>query len=102
MTLIDTRPLVALLDNGDRVAHKKCAAVFRSLKSFPLTTLQCLTEAFYLIGAKRGWNGRRALLNLLMTGAVRVHTSDENELGRISELMTQYKDRPMSLLMLRL
>lgn len=96
MILIDAGPLVALLDKGDKKAHKKCATAFRSLKSPPLTTWPCLTEAFYLIGIKRGWTGRKTLLALLTTRAIRVHTAIDDELGRIDALMTQYKDTPMS------
>jgi len=96
VTLIDAGPLVAFLDKGDAAAHQKCRSVFRSLPSPPVTTWQCLTEAFFIISAKRGWNGRKALLTLLTTGAVHVHTSTEDELPRISELMERYKDTPMS------
>jgi uncharacterized protein len=96
VTLIDAGPLVALLDKGDKKAHKRCTAAFRSLKSPPLTTWPCLTEAFYLIGVKRGWNGRKKLLALLTTRAIRIHTPTDDELSRIGELMTQYKDTPMS------
>ncbi|MCI0392344.1 MAG: PIN domain-containing protein [Acidobacteria bacterium] len=96
MTLIDTGPIVALVDKADRKAHKKCTAVFRSLKSPPLTTWPCLAEVFYLAGQIRGWVGQRTVLGFLTKGAIRVHTPIDNELGRISELMTQYKDTPMS------
>lgn len=96
MILIDAGPLVALLDKGDKEAHKKCATAFRPLKSPPLTTWPCLTEAFYLVGIKRGWTGRKKLLALLTTRAIRVHTPTDDELGRIDALMTQYKDTPMS------
>jgi hypothetical protein len=78
------------------ILYSFTTAAFRSLKSPPLTTWPCLTEAFYLIGVKRGWNGRKKLLALLTTRAIRVHTPTDDELSRIGELMTQYKDTPMS------
>ena len=95
MTLIDTSPIVALVDRADRNAHKKCTAIFRSLKAAPVTTWPCLAEVFYLVWQLRGWVGQKTVLGLLTKGAIRVHTPAEHELARISELMTQYKDTPM-------
>jgi len=71
-TLIDTGPLVALIDKSDQEHHQKCAAVFRSLKQPPLTTWACLTETLYRLGQFRGWKGQSALFGLLASGAVHV------------------------------
>ncbi len=94
VTLIDTGPLVALVDKADK-AHKKCFSIFRSLQTPPLTTWPCLTESLYLIGELRGWKGQKTLLELHTKGAIRAHSSSDDELNRISELMEQYQDTPM-------
>ncbi len=95
MTLIDTGPLVALVDKSDLAHHQKCVAVFRTLKRPPLTTWPCLTEALYLLDQFCGWKGQRVLLEFFSRGAIQVHAPSENELERISELMEKYQDRPM-------
>jgi hypothetical protein len=93
--LINTGPLVALIDQSDQTKHQQCAAIFRSLAQSPLTTWPCLTEAFYLLNQYRGWKGQRALFGLITSGAVRVHAPYADEWQRLSELMEQYQDRPM-------
>lgn len=94
-TLIDTGPLYALVDKSDQDTHRQCVALFRALKQPPLTTWACLTEALYLLGQYRGWQGQGALFGLLISGAIRVHAPHPDELQRIGELMEQYQDRPM-------
>ena len=94
-TLIDTGPLYALVDKSDQDKHRQCVALFRTLNQPPLTTWACLTEALYLLDQYRGWQGQGALLGMLNSGAIRVHTPHADELLRISELMEQYQDRPM-------
>ncbi len=92
--IIDTGPLVALIDKADP-AHSQCAALFRSLTIPPVTTWPCLTEAFYLIGRLCGWHGQQQLLTLLARGAVQIHATPNTAISRINALMAQYQDRPM-------
>lgn len=74
MTLIDTGPLVALVDKGDKEAHKNCTAIFRSLKTPPLTTWPCFTEALYFLGGVRGWDSQARLWRFVERGAILLHT----------------------------
>lgn len=92
--IIDTGPLVALIDKADP-AHLPCLAVFRLLTIPPVTTWPCLTEAFYLAGRLCGWRGQQQLLTLLVRGAVQIHAANTDTIHRINDLMTQYQDRPM-------
>jgi uncharacterized protein len=92
--IIDTGPLVALIDKADP-AHLPSAAIFRLLTAPPITTWPCLTEAFYLAGRLCGWRGQQQLLTLLVRGAVQIHTTPTGTIHRINALMTQYQDRPM-------
>lgn len=95
MILIDTLPLVALIDKADKKTHTHCVDIFRSFSEPPLTTWPCLTEALYFLGQSQGWNSQRKLLGLIQTGAIRVHYPGEDELNRITELMAEYEDTPM-------
>lgn len=96
-TLIDTGPLVALIDKGDRENHRKCAAAFRSLKSSLITTWPCLTEALYFLGGIRGWQSQVSLWRFVERGALRLHNPQPDEWQRIRALMEQYRDTPMDL-----
>jgi uncharacterized protein len=93
--LLDTAPIIALIDTTDKENHQKCSLIFQSLSVAPLTTWACLTEAFYFLYLRRGWQGQKALLTLLERGGIEVYSPDSNDLSRIAGLMEQYKDRPM-------
>jgi hypothetical protein len=97
MILIDAGPLIALIDTKDKNKHQSCLAVFQSLKSAPFTTWPCIAEAMYLLGQVSGWTSQKMLMDLLRSGAVRIHETTEAELGRIEQLMEQYQNVPMDL-----
>ncbi len=94
VVLIDTGPLIAMVDKADPF-HSRCVSAFRSLKASPLTTWPCLTEAFYMLGELRGWKGQKTLLSFLTRGSIHIHPATESEISRIAELMEKYKDTPM-------
>ena len=97
MTLIDAGPLIALIDRADEENHSRCLAAFQALKTSPITTWPCVAEAIYLLGQINGWQAQKMLMGLLMSGSVKVHNSEENELQRIYDLMEQYQNVPMDL-----
>ena len=97
MTLIDTGPLVALIDKADQGNPKKCVSAFRSFKAPPLTTWPCLTEAMYFLGGIRGWQSQAALWRFVEKGAMLLHNPNADEWKRVCELMEQYRDTPMDL-----
>lgn len=94
-TLIDTGPLVALLDKGQGEAHRQYKEALRSLERPLLSTWPCLTEALYFLHELRGWEGQKALWALIENEVIRIHHPAAEELQRISELMEQYQDTPM-------
>ena len=51
--LLDTGPLVALLDRSER-SHQRCIDFLRTLEGRLVTTEPVLTEALYLLQAARG------------------------------------------------
>lgn len=95
MTLIDTTPLVALIDKADQGNHRKCTSIFRSLRQPLLTTWPCLTEALYFLGGIRGWSSQAKLWRFVEQGALVLHTPGPDEWKRVRELMAQYEDTPM-------
>jgi hypothetical protein len=95
--LVDTGPLVALIDEDDP-PH---AAVKEALTHLPprplLTTWPCLTEAMYLLGTVGGHLPQETLWGYLADGLLRVHDLSATEQRRMRKLMAQYADTPMDL-----
>ncbi len=54
MILVDTGPLVTLIDSGQGEAHTQCVRVCDQLRDSMLTTWPCLTEAMYFLSELRG------------------------------------------------
>jgi hypothetical protein len=95
--LVDTGPLVALIDEDDP-AH---TAVTEALTHLPrlslLTTWPCLTEAMYLLGTVGGHLPQETLWSYLLDGPLRLHDLSAAERQRMRQLMAQYADTPMDL-----
>ncbi len=97
MTLCDTGPLVALIDQDDS-HHARCVAALQTLPAQPLlTTWPCLTEAMYLLWRAGGSPAQDELWGYLADGLVVLHTPEADEWSRICVLMRQYQDAPMDL-----
>jgi hypothetical protein len=92
--LIDTGPLVALLD-GDDQHHEACLRVFRGLRVPPVTTWPVLTEASYLLAGVP--EGAAALLELVRCGAVQVARLEAADVPRLRQLLLRYADLPADL-----
>jgi len=95
MILIDTGPLVALVDQRDKELHQQVGALVQSLPPPLLTTWPCLTESLYLLGQLSAWAGQARLRTYLASGIVKVHQPEPNEWERAFALMEQYQDTPM-------
>lgn len=95
MTLADTGPLVALLDQAE-AEHVRCVSVLASLAPPLVITWPVLTEAMYLLGGV-GWRAQEALWRLIFRGDVELGAIDEFGLARMHALMEQYRDTPMDL-----
>jgi len=97
MTLIDTAPMIALIDQGQGEAHQKCRAAYRRLRGPLVTTWPCFTEAMYFLYKLRKWEGQQALWDYFLRGALLIHFSNEREAARMKALMEKYRDTPMDL-----
>ncbi|MFN8489778.1 MAG: PIN domain-containing protein [Caldilineaceae bacterium] len=97
MILIDTGPLVALLD-ADDANHASCLAIIKRLPAQPfLTTWPCFTEAMYWLGEVGGFRYQAALWRLYIDGRLILHDFTTIEVERMALLMEKYQDTPMDL-----
>jgi len=92
--LIDTGPLVALVDRGDRF-HTWTAASLERLRAPLLSCQPVVTEACFLLRHVRG--GPQAVLSLVERGVVRLDFDLEKEVAFLSRLLTRYANVPMAL-----
>jgi hypothetical protein len=94
-TLVDTGPLVALLNRNDPAHHRATIAVGRLSATRLLTTWPCFTEAMYLLHQANGHAGQDALWLWLTDERVQLHDLTPAEQQRMRALMAKYADTPM-------
>src|SRR5580700_9782895 len=90
MTLCDTGIIVAAINPSDRY-HKEAMDALESLRSAPITTWPCLTEAMYLVGNK----GQEKLRLQIEMGIYKLHSPTQEDVLRACALMRIYSDAPM-------
>jgi predicted nucleic acid-binding protein len=91
--LLDTGPIVALLDRSDP-HHPECIAASARLEQADVVTAwPVITEAMYLLGFS--WPAQRALLDRLSRGALRVLDVGRDDMPSIRTLMEKYGNVPM-------
>ena len=93
-TIIDTGPLVAVLNRSDDY-HAECSRLIRALDCPFYTTMAVLTEVMYLLWRRVGWVAQEAMWRMILRGDLLVEHPSPAELVRISEMMGKYNDRPM-------
>jgi predicted nucleic acid-binding protein len=92
--LVDTGPLVALLDRSDPY-HLTCQETLSSLDDSLVTVWPVVTEAMYMLRAY--WQAQDALWEMIGAGAVEIIPLGIEDLPRMRELMRKYRDQPMDL-----
>jgi predicted nucleic acid-binding protein len=92
--LVDTGPIVALLDPADEF-HSACVDLLKSITEPLGTTTPVLTEAFHLLTP--GSIGCSNLAQYVRDGGLSVWFLGPGTLDRAFELMDDYRDRPMDL-----
>jgi predicted nucleic acid-binding protein len=91
--LVDTGPLVALLDPSD-AARDRCRAALDRLHGLDLITTEAVvTEASYLLDFSVA--APAALQLLLASGRPRLEPIAASDRPRLAALMERYKDQPM-------
>lgn len=92
--LLDTGPLVAVLDASDPW-HSWAVGVMSRERAITATVWPAVTEAAWLLDS-RG-TGPKALFDMLAENEVRVVAMGTGDFGTLAFLMEQYSDLPMDL-----
>jgi len=92
--LLDTGPLVALLNRRERL-HRRVKDVLPLLPSPLLTVEPVLAEAMFLLRSVP--KGPHAVMALVRDGLLRVPMALEPQAAEVDALMTRYATGPMSL-----
>lgn len=92
--LLDTGPLVALLNRRERL-HSRVKAVLPLLPVPLLTVEPVLAEAMYLLRAVP--KGPQAVLGMVQSGLLRVPLAIEPQAQDLGALMSRFASVPMSL-----
>jgi predicted nucleic acid-binding protein len=92
--LVDTGPLVALLDRSDP-HHSTCQETLRALEDPLATVWPVVTEAMYML--RSYWQAQTALWEMIESGAVELLALEPGDVERMKELMRKYRDLPMDL-----
>jgi predicted nucleic acid-binding protein len=92
--LVDAGPLVAWVDASDP-HHARCVLALKGLEEPMATVLPAVAEA--LVALRDQPKGPGAVLEIIRRGAVRLAEVGAEDLPRIQELMSRYRDRGMDL-----
>jgi uncharacterized protein len=92
--LVDTGPLVALLDRSDN-HHREIVQALGRLEDPLVSVWPVVVEAMYLLSFSS--QAQRALWEILETGAVRLLALDESDIPAMKSLMDKYRDLPMDM-----
>jgi uncharacterized protein len=90
--LIDTGPIVAMINRRDRW-HNRCAAIFSRLPLPLLTSEAVLAELFYFVRADQ--RATRLAWDFVHSGAITLGAIKDQDLLGLAGLMKQYADLPM-------
>jgi predicted nucleic acid-binding protein len=91
--LVDTGPLVAIIDSSDAF-HDRCVDVLRELHDPLFTVWPVITEAMHLVGSPVA---QERLWDVLEEGGLRLKPLDATDVPRMRALMRKYRDQPMDL-----
>jgi len=92
--IVDTGPLVAFLDRGERY-HAWTVEQVQSLDVPLLVCEPVLAEAMYLLSGQ--FKAQDALFGLLADGALRIAFQVNEHVDALRALQLKYRDRPISL-----
>ena len=92
--LVDTGPLVALVD-GDDQYHAVSTAAYKQIQHPLGTVWPAVVEAMYLLGFS--WEAQDAVWELIETEALKLLPLGSADAPRMRQLMRKYRDLPMDL-----
>lgn len=91
--LVDAGPVVALIDRRDN-NHARCVDALRTIGDPLVTVWPALVEAMYLLDT---WPEQAALWAMIEAGPIALAPLGDEDVPRLRELMTKYRDLPMDL-----
>lgn len=94
MLLVDSGPLVALLNTADS-RHAECVEAFRGVREPLATVWPAFTEAMHFLDAS--WKAQDALWEFVESGVVAILPLEKPDRARMRQLMEKYRDLPMDL-----
>lgn len=94
MLIVDTGPLVALLNRHDR-DHERCARLLESHPGELLVTPYVLTEACYLVARHVSPTAEINLVLAVAAGDLTQVDCTTDDLARMADLMLRYRDFPL-------
>ncbi len=94
ITLIDSGPLIALFDRGDRY-HERVKRFLKGYNGQLLTTWAVLTEVSHMLDFNI--NAQLDFLRWVELGGVQLYEIEQKELIEIIDMMQKYSDIPMDL-----
>jgi uncharacterized protein len=92
--ILDTGPLVALIDRSDP-DHDRCLELINSATELRVVPMCALVEVEYQLRPWRG--GFPGLMVDVDMGRLAVHVPDRRELARAASLVEEYADLPLGL-----
>ncbi|NET26871.1 MULTISPECIES: type II toxin-antitoxin system VapC family toxin [unclassified Okeania] len=91
--ILDTSPLVALIDKGDRF-HNWTTEMWKTI-SLPLYTCEAvISETCFLL--QNTYGGEDAVISLVKAGVIQISFALTEEVEAVGNLMKKYKSVPMS------
>jgi len=90
--LIDSGPLIALFDGGDK-HHKGIKAFFKKNEFFLISTLAVCTEVSHMLDFSV--KAQQDFYEWIMYKGVIISDINQNDIPRILELTKKYEDLPM-------
>ncbi len=96
MLIVDTGPLVALLNENDP-DHESCADLLESHDGELLITPYVLTETCYLLAKYVSPDAEINLVEAISAGDLVQTTTEQDDLARMAELMKQYRGFPLGI-----
>ena len=94
MIVVDTGPIVALLNDRDD-QHERCKAFLANYPGPLLVPTTVFTEVCMLVERRRGTRAELAFLSDVRSGLFTMLESMSADLDRISELVKTYADLPL-------
>ena len=94
ITLVDSGPLIALFDRGDKY-HQDVLAFFKAYNGEFITTWAVVTEVTHMLDFNL--NVQLDFLKWLELGAIEIYEIKQSDLVEIVPMMTKYTNVPMDL-----